>query len=309
MRNALIKNVHSVGIAVLDLDKEVEFYQRLGFKTGALQKVENDPRYAELFGLPAASFQTVILDTQLALLELMEFQNPPAIEALDLKPVYGPGITHVCFKSPATNPAYDRNKAAGSQLISRGDQPVDLAGAGITYAYARDPEGNIHEVEQLDNPDQAFDFWMGHVSLVTPDIERLATFYQQLIDDDPVTPPVIHVKDRPQFDKVADIDGLEVKGAWVRGLNLEIEIWQYLEPATPVNREKRLIQRQGYNQICFEVADIEAEYQRLLGLGVEFISTPIDFEDFIAVVGHDPDGNLFQLKQFIKRNYAILEPV
>jgi len=298
----MIINVHSVSIAVQNLDKAVEFYRQLGFDAVSYQKVENDQRYADLWGLPVVESQAVVLDTQLGLLELMEFQNPPGIETPDFMPVYGPGLTHICFKSPASNPAYNRIKAAGSKIISRGDSPVDLAGAGITYAYARDPEGNIHEVEQLDNPDQDFELWMGHFSLVTHDIERLSTFYNFLVLNNPETPPSVHRKGLPQFDDVADIDNIDIKGAWVRGLNLDVEIWQFLNPATPKFIDKQPFNQLGYNYVCFEVDDIQLEYHRLLGFGVEFISTPIDFKDFLAVVGHDPDGNVFQLKQFVKRN-------
>jgi len=293
----MIKSVHSVSLSVHDLEREVEFYQDLGLTIVSKHKVENDKRYDQFLGLQDVAYETVSFDTKLGLLKVMQIFSPkPAKDRMTMQ-VYSPGLTHVCFKSPATNPAYDRVKKVGSQMISRGDKPVDLAGAGITYAYARDPEGNIHEVEQLDNPDQDFDFWMGHFCLITHDIDRLSTFYNKMVLDNPDTPPSIHLKDHPRADDVADIDNIEIKGAWVRGLNLDIEIWQYLNPATTEYVHKRPFNQLGYNRVCFEIDDIDFEFRRLRDIGVEFLSDPIQFEDSIAVVGHDPDGNLFQLKQ------------
>ena len=59
-------------------------------------------------------------------------------------------MTHTCFQSPNYDSGWDKFVAMGIDPLSRGDQPIDLGGYGITYGYAYDPDGNMIELEQLD---------------------------------------------------------------------------------------------------------------------------------------------------------------
>jgi predicted enzyme related to lactoylglutathione lyase len=51
--------------------------------------------------------------------------------------------------------------------------------------------------------------------------------------------------------------------------------------------------------LCFDVDDVEAEYQRLLAAGVRFHTPPQDFGSARATYGRDPDGNVFELQQLM----------
>lgn len=294
----MIKSVLSVGVSVKNLDRAVAFYlNAAGFKEDARVRIENDGAIQELFGIKNSGYTSSILQAKTTGLEIIQFESPsPDSDQLRM-PVIGPGITHVCYQSPSTDPAYAKFKNAGASLISRGDHPIDLAGAGITYAYLRDPDGNIFESEQLDQPPLPYSVWMGHVSLVTNNIERLSSFYSTILLGNASPSPKARFAKGPKMDEVADLDNLEIWMVWIRGLNLTLEFCQYDKPATPQPTGKRPVQRFGYNWIKFEVDHLQEEYKRLLQLGVEFQSTPVQTQGAWAVLGYDPDGNPFQLIQ------------
>jgi predicted enzyme related to lactoylglutathione lyase len=52
------------------------------------------------------------------------------------------------------------------------------------------------------------------------------------------------------------------------------------------------------HMVGLETDDLEGEYQRLKGKGVEFISEPEKFDQVTVVTFKDPEGNYVQLLQF-----------
>ena len=57
----------------------------------------------------------------------------------------------------------------------------------------------------------------------------------------------------------------------------------------------------GYTQICIDVDDIEAEYDRLERLGMVWAApAPVNFGNVKAVTGCDPEGNAFELVQTLR---------
>jgi predicted enzyme related to lactoylglutathione lyase len=73
-----------------------------------------------------------------------------------------------------------------------------------------------------------------------------------------------------------------------------------LEPNSNYPAMKALKQdlvRDGIPYTAFQVNNIQAEYERLRGLGVEFVMEPTDFGMTTAAVLHDTCGNLIQIYQ------------
>ena len=102
-------------------------------------------------------------------------------------------MTHTCFQSASSDSGFEKFRAAGAHVLSRGGEPIDLGGYGVTYAYAYDDEGNMFEMEQLDPQplsavpnkqrwiDQGYSMWMTQVALVTHDLERLTRWYRDVL--------------------------------------------------------------------------------------------------------------------------------
>ena len=60
---------------------------------------------------------------------------------------------------------------------------------------------------------------------------------------------------------------------------------------------KEALVNDGIPVTAFEVDDVDAEYRRLLALGVEFTGEPMEFEGARFAVFDDTCGNLVQIYQ------------
>lgn len=72
-----------------------------------------------------------------------------------------------------------------------------------------------------------------------------------------------------------------------------------LEPnANPASQQyQKSIFEQGIPAAMFAVADIQGEYERLRGLGVEFTTEPTDYGSYSLAIFQDTCGNLIQITQ------------
>ena len=297
-----------IGLVVKDLDNMLAFYQRAtNFELISREKISENETANKLFA-DRVSYEIATLKSPNMLLELTQFDNQQDT-IIEKMPPYGPGMTHTCYQTAAIHSGYDKFVKAGVDMLSRGDEPIDLGGYGVTYAYAHDPEGNMMELEQMSDFviwlkigkdwSNQHKMWMTQVALVTPDVERLAAFYEELYEIEPY-----RFRDYPATEvgaKVIDLDSVPMRGAWfmLDGKEKKMELFQYQEPhATPNTLYKRLPTELGYS-FSLEVADIQKEYQRLKAKGVEFLSEPQPLGKFWRVYANDIDGNVFSLRQAI----------
>ncbi len=295
-----------VGISVLDLDKMLTFYQEATqYKLVKRTTIQDSEEADKLFGQAGISYEKAILKGPNMLLELTEFAQQS--DSLRSKmPPQGPGMTHTCYQSSDTDAGYVKFKQAGTDMLSRGDKPVDLGGYGVTYAYGYDPEGNMMELEQMSETiislqigtDWAKEhpLWMTQVAIMSPDLPKLIEFYQKVLAIEPYR--VGTYKDNPRFDDIVDMDNMAFKAAWF-GMDTQgkkLELMQYLNPETPGIGKPKALTDLGYTY-SYEVLDIQEEYERLKKLGVQFVSEPQLLEDFWRVFAHDIDGNVFSLRQ------------
>lgn len=310
---ASLVGVNHIGLSVRDLDASLAFYQQAsGYKLVRREVVRSSSAADNLYGRVGIEYEIAVLEAPNMLLELTEFSHNRNIP-ISRMPVEGPGMTHTCFQSPANRSGYDKFKNAGAQMLSRGDGPVDLLGAGVTYAYAYDPEGNMIELEQLDftrlggdprSPEwieQDLDLWMTQVALVTHDIERLTDYYSKILGFNPYR--AVDISGRPAFDDATDVDDVSIKVVFFRMAqrSKSMEFWQYVNPETPEFSGNRDSTALGYSY-SIEVQDIQAEYIRMTDLGVEFVSEPVLLGGSWQVFANDIDGNVFALRQWADPN-------
>lgn len=304
-----------IGLSVLDLDKMLEFYQRAThFKLIKRERITRNEAANRLFGQDSICYEYAILKAPNMLLELTQFdkQTDTSFEKM---PPQGPGMTHTCYQSAKINSGYDKFVKAGVDMLSRGDQPIALGNYGVSYAYAYDPEGNMMELEQMSNLvirlkigkqwSDEHKLWMTQVAILSPNIEKLTSFYQDVLGIKPY-----RVRSYPPSTAGADIineDNVPIKGAWfmLDGKDKKLELMQYESPlATPNTNYKRSPTDLGYTY-SFEVLDIKKEYDRLLGKGVSFMSEPQQLGAFWIVYAHDVDGNVFSLRQAMDASYSV----
>ncbi len=310
---ATMLGVNHIGISVRDMDMMLDFYQQAtDFELIRRERVENSATADALFAHEGVGYDVAVLKAPNMLLELRAFDHNRDLPDREM-PAKGPGMTHTCFQSVIDKPGWDRFAAAGARALTRGGKPIDLGGYGVTYGYAYDPEGNMMELEQLDGPlleksgyDTTWqvidaDLWMSQVALVTHDLERLMGWYKEVLAFDPYRTG--ELKDNPRADEIADLTDLHILGGWFRisESSKVLELWQYVNPETKPFQGNRAVTDLGYS-FSLEVADINAEYQRLSKLGVEFFGEPVDFSGFRQVYAKDVDGNVFSLRQILEGN-------
>jgi len=299
-----------IGISVIDLDKMIEFYQSAtDYSVIRRYKVEDDAAANTLFGIDSISYETAVLQGPNMLLELTEFEHQ--LDSISKMPFYGPGMTHTCYQGPVDQPVYNKYKAAGAEILSRGEGPVEVSSYMVSYAYAYDPEGNMMELEHMpdvliklaigtewarENP-----MWMTQVALISPDVKRLASFYEDVLEIEPYRTGIYGPSEF--MDAIVDADSVIANSAWF-GMDTQgkkMEMMQFINPITTARHLPRKLTDLGYS-FSFEVADIQAEYARLQKNGIHFFSTPQKMHDFWMVFAQDPDGNTFSLRQIIDPN-------
>jgi len=136
-----------------------------------------------------------------------------------------------------------------------------------------------------------------HISLATANMDRCLHFYRDLMGLTLIgqghTEP-----GNTSFEAVVGLRGAQVHGAALRAGNVQIEVFQYKYPLPAQGPPTRPCDV-GIRHICFDVTDIQEEYQRLKSAGVEFISEPQTMGNHavMAVYARDPDNNIVELQE------------
>lgn len=288
--------MRAIGITVADLAATADFYRKdLPFAEAARFTVPVGAFGPDLVDCSQGEVEIVLVEVATGMLQLMQFSGEPHIDPPP--PVEGPGYTHICWQSPASDPALAKLVDRGLVMVSRcGADGVDLGGYGVRYAYGRDSERRMIEVEILDQPHRAGNAWVAHLANVVHDHDGMLDFYTRLTGEEPFR-VLKNGGGRKTHDDVTGFDDVRFHGGWFRVRNMDIEVWQFLNPATPPPLPRRKLDRVGYNAPLFEVADLEAELGRLDRLGVPLVGPQIDLGGALTQYASDPEGNLFAVQQ------------
>ncbi len=301
-----IRGVHNVGITVSDIDRTLEFYSAaVPFELVERQRVRADTLPAGILAKQDGEIEIALVRTPTMFVRLIDID--PESEAGPIRrPPTGPGYTHICYQSPADAPKYDVFAGLGLDMLSRGPGPVDLGGYGVTYAYGYDFDGVMIEMEQVDRPlieaagymgerRLRHEAWISHVANVTAEKTAMVEFYRTILGYGPQReiPPTR----RSTFDDVVDIDNIEIAASWFDVGNIQIELWHYSDPATPLRRVPKMLDEVGYNSITFEVTDLEGTIARLESAGLQFVTDILDVGGWRLAFLRDPEGNLIAFQQ------------
>lgn len=136
-----------------------------------------------------------------------------------------------------------------------------------------------------------------HVAISTPDIGQLKAFYCGGFGFKEVS----RAKWPTGTEAINRVMAVGDTAALTVMLELEgfcLELFQFSQPEQRlVPDRRRPVHHYGITHLCFRVADIDKEYQRLLELGADFHCRPQDFGAEKATYGRDPDGNVFELQE------------
>ena len=135
-----------------------------------------------------------------------------------------------------------------------------------------------------------------HTAISVPDLEQALAFYCGLLGFE------VEVQSEWQAgnvlnDTVIGVADTAAKSALLKAGGTRIELFEYKNPVGKASASPRPLWDHGIAHLCFNVADIYVEYQRLCDAGIVFNSAPVKMGRWNFVYGRDPFGNLFELKQ------------
>ena len=141
-----------------------------------------------------------------------------------------------------------------------------------------------------------------HTAISTPDLERLKTFYCDLFGLEEVM-RFGWQQGNELTDRIVGLTDSEAEFVYLRAGNSHIELFQYTHPTPRPRPADWRVNDHGITHICFEVTDIQAEFERLRAAGMRFQNdAPIDAFGLLCVAyGFDPDGNIVELIEFPDR--------
>ena len=140
-----------------------------------------------------------------------------------------------------------------------------------------------------------------HVSITTPDIDRLARFYVEAFGFEEISRGGWE-SGNALTDAIVGLRDSAASSAFLRAGNVLIEMFEYHAPEGKPNESARPVNDAGYTHFCLDVVDIDAEVERLTGLGMTF-HAPVPQATEMggtmrAMYGRDIDGNIIELIEF-----------
>jgi len=150
----MIEGIHHVAISTPDAERLLRFYRDLlGFEVLFDQTWPPGTVVADrITGLEGSSARQLVLGAGNAYFELFQYTSPDPRPADPDRPVCDHGLTHMCLDVDDLDIEYERLSAAGVRFHA---PPQDL-GAGVRTTYARDPDGNVVEFQELASHDHPF---------------------------------------------------------------------------------------------------------------------------------------------------------
>ena len=147
---------------------------------------------------------------------------------------------------------------------------------------------------------------IAHIGLTVSDLERSAAFYREHLG---LTYVGALSMDGPETERLFGTRGCRARVGYLRSDDPAaplVELIQFLD--APPKQGRPDLRTTSISELCFAVADIDAEYARLKAEGVEFLSEPQTFDSRAdgfgvsrAVYLRDPDGNILELLQTLKQ--------
>ena len=147
-----------------------------------------------------------------------------------------------------------------------------------------------------------------HVAISTPNLNRLVDFYKNVLGFEIVYET--SWEKREIIDQIVGLKNSAARSVMLRAHNTHIELFEYSAPEPVPGDPNRPVCDHGYTHLCFDVNDIDAEYERLLEGGIRFHTPPPKSDQLgsgkiRATYGRDPDGNVIELQEVLDQNSQI----
>jgi glyoxylase I family protein len=147
-----------------------------------------------------------------------------------------------------------------------------------------------------------------HVAIATHDAERMLVFYRDVLGLEVVIDYTWR-DDNVVADRITALHGSSARHIMLRKGNAYFEIFQYFSPPPAQGDPARRVCDPGITHLCFDVVDLDSEYERLSKAGMAFHCQPQDVGPGVRTTyGRDPDGNVIELQEVGSGQHRIALP-
>ena len=87
--------------------------------------------------------------------------------------------------------------------------------------------------------------------------------------------------------------------------NLQLELWQFHAPPSPLEPALHKALDPGYGQLCLESDDLESDAAHLVAIGGSLLSDSLETESAGAIFASDPEGNVIELLELRSAGAAL----
>lgn len=144
----MIRGIHHTSISTGNMDRALAFYEGLLGVEVLFTSDFSGEEISAITALPAATGRVAMLRAANSHIELFEYATPEAAPNVADRPVCNHGLTHICFDVTDLPAEYERLKAAGVEFHC----PPTSLGTSVRTTYARDPDGNVVELQEILTP-------------------------------------------------------------------------------------------------------------------------------------------------------------
>ena len=108
-----------------------------------------------------------------------------------------------------------------------------------------------------------------HTAISTPNLERALAFYRDLLGLQPIA-EFAWPKGTEVADRITGLRDSAARVAMLKAGNAIVELFEYESPSPQPGDPQRPVADHGYTHLCFDVTDLDAEYERLRAAGMVF---------------------------------------
>lgn len=149
---------------------------------------------------------------------------------------------------------------------------------------------------------------INHVAISTRDVDAIVDWYTRAFGFELLSKGG-WAAGNPVIDGIVGLRDSAAKTAIMRCGKFNIEIFEYVSPVGAPNPPDRPASDHGYTHFCVETNDIDADYERLQGLGMTFHAPPTpkgSVGALRAAYGRDPEGNIIELIEFVDCSHILV---
>lgn len=138
--------VNHIGLTVGDLEASAAFYKLVGFQDGAVRSLPVRHRWlAEIVGVEDPDMEVTFLQLDGVVIELIKYYRPVGADKTALAR-YDAGSAHIALTVDDIDAEYRRLTEAGVTFVNPPSHITEGDFAGVSAAYAYDPDGNCIEL-------------------------------------------------------------------------------------------------------------------------------------------------------------------